>query len=196
MENGHLVLVLVETWRLLVINNVMMSEKNAHNIIKKRIVAAIIDIYLCLIFIGFLASILNNPIILIIYPLNYVVFPHYKGYSIGMFLMRIRIVTVHSENTRPKISLLLARTVYFYTIYLYENILTRGIVKINQLGQTKLDQKFNTTIVFKDSVWNENASEYTYESYLFYVIMLGILFLFFALLIFFELINHFFAILN
>lgn len=170
-----------------------MSEENAHNIIKKRILAAIIDIYFCLIFIAFFATIVNNPVILIIYPLNYVIFPHYKGYSFGMFLMRIRIVTVYSENTKPKISLLLARTVYFYTLYLYENIVTRGIVKINQMGQTKLDKKFNTTIVFKDSVWSENASEYIYESYLFYVIMFGILFLYFALLIFFELINHFFA---
>jgi len=163
-----------------------MSEENAHKIIKKRILAAWIDVLLFILPLAYI----NNPIVLFIYPFNYAILPHVKGYTLGMLLMRIRIIKVpYDEKNRPKMLLLLARAVYFYTIYQLENILTRGIVRINQVGQTKLDQRFNTTIVFRDSIWNEDTREYVYESYLHHVIFFAILFIFFVGLLSFELIN-------
>lgn len=110
-----------------------MNEETAHRIIKKRILAAWIDILLFILPMTYI----NNPIALLIYPLNYALLPHFKGYTFGMFFMGIRIVKMPcDEKNKPKILLLLARTIYFYTIYPWENIVTRGIVRINQIGQT------------------------------------------------------------
>lgn len=165
------------------INKISINEENAHRIIKKRILATWIDILLFILPMTYI----NNPIALLIYPLNYAVLPHFKGYTMGMFFMGIRIVKMpYDEKNKPQILLLLVRTLYFYTIYPWENILTRGIVRINQIGQTKLDQRFNTTIVFKDTIWDENTSEYTYESYLHHVIFFAILVIFFVGLLSFE----------
>jgi len=164
-----------------------MSEETAHRIIKKRILAAWIDIVLFLTPLSYF----NHPAILIIFLLNYVLLPHLTGNTVGMFLMKIKIIEMTS-NTRnlPKFLVLLRRTIYFYTLYPFENILTRGIVKINQAGQTNLDQKFNTTIVFAESVWDGNTKEHVYESYLHHVIFFAILFIYFAGLLSFELISN------
>jgi hypothetical protein len=170
------------------LNSILMNEENAHKIIKKRILATWIDIFLFITPIAYI----NNPIVLLIFPLNYVVLPYSQGYTIGMLLMRIRIVNVPSdEMNKLKVLQLLSRSIYFYTMYPWENILSRGIVRISQIGQTKLDQKFNTSVVFKDSIWDQNTHAHTYESYLHHVIFFAILIIYFVGLLSFEIINNF-----
>lgn len=170
------------------INKISMNEENAHTIIKKRILAAWIDIVLFLTPLSYF----NHPVILIIFPLNYVFLAHLTGNTVGMFLMKIKIIEMTSNTGNlPKILVLSRRIIYFYSIYTWENILTRGIVRINQIGQTKLDQRFNTTIVFKDTIWDENTGEHTYESYLHHVVFFTILVIFFVGLLSFELIDKF-----
>lgn len=171
------------------VTKILMNEKNAHKIIKKRILAAWIDAMLFILPLAYT----GNPFTLLIYPFNYVLLPYYTSNTIGMYLMKIKIIKVpYSEKNKLNLPLLFLRSVYFYTIYPYENVLTRGIVIINQIGQTMLDKRFNTTVVLKDSIWNEKTNEYTYKSYLHYIIFFSIIIIYFSSLILLEIINKFF----
>jgi hypothetical protein len=166
---------------------IAMSEGNAHMIIKKRIIAAWIDILLFSIPLAYI----KHPIILAVYPLNYVFIAHFKGFTIGMFLMGIRIVSMSDTDSKANLFTLFLRSIYFYTIYLYQNIPTRGVVRINQYGQTKLDEKFNTTVVFKAAKWEAKSDTHIYESYLHHIIFFTVIFCFFVVLICGEIITNF-----
>lgn len=163
-----------------------MNEENSHKIIKKRIIAAWIDIFLFLIPLAYI----KHPIVLVVYPLNYVFMPHFKGFTIGMFLMGIRIVSMSNTDSKPNVLTLLLRSIYFYTIYPYQNIPTRGVVRINQHGQTKLDEKFNTTVVFRNTTWDIDSGISVYESYLHHLIFFIVIFCFFAILILGDILHN------
>ena len=160
-------------------NKITLSEELAHNIIKKRLLAAWIDIFILFIPMAYL----NDFLFFLIFPLNYVILPHYKGYTVGMFLMGIRLIKNPYKNDTLKVFLLFKRILYFFVVYPWENIQSKGVVKINQIGQTKLDQKFDTTVVFKNSLWNETSSKYVYESHLHHVIFFSIILIYFILIV-------------
>ena len=135
-----------------------MTEKQVFHLLKIRFISGIINFFLFFIFHTFIINIINyifdynNILQIFIFLLSFIIYfgliPKLtNGYTLGGYILGNKIIVINDT----KLSIIAYCLRLLFALYSIIKLGAFNFVKVNNLGQLYYDEKFNTTVIDKQT---------------------------------------------